>query len=419
MAAGRLQALRQDELIRHTAILFFGMMVVHVSNLAFQMLVSRRLPEVEYALLAAFLAALGIISYPLVGLTTGLGHYCSLLHQEKRTGDIRRLLWKWLGLTGAPALVFSLLAVIYHQPVAAFLYLDRAAPVIIAGAVLPAVFWFPVLTGAAQGLQMFGWNTASAILGALLKFMLGAGLVWLWYPACGWAMAGHSAGIYLSTGVLLFGLWLVLRRHAAGTDPLPSLRLYLGKSFIVQMSFAALMNADVILVKHFLPDDVAFPYAATLGRIVAFMPMAIAFAMFPKVSSSGVYSQAHRSIFLRSFLYTALCVAGAALVCLVFPALVLRVLFGIRDASAALIDLARMMTVAMSACALLNVTVQFLLAQRRFAGLVMTVFSCLLYLASARWYHESSMDIALAAIVFNGLALVTSLVAAFRLKPSA
>ena len=50
-----------DDLLRHTSILFSGMMVVHVCNMLFQMGVSRALPQEEYALLAAFLGGLAII----------------------------------------------------------------------------------------------------------------------------------------------------------------------------------------------------------------------------------------------------------------------------------------------------------------------------------------------------------------------
>ena len=49
------------DLLRHTGILFSGMMVVHVCNLVFQMAVGRVLPQAEYALLAAFLGALAIL----------------------------------------------------------------------------------------------------------------------------------------------------------------------------------------------------------------------------------------------------------------------------------------------------------------------------------------------------------------------
>lgn len=409
----RLTVLFADELLRHTAILFAGMMAVNVCNLVYQMAVSRALPETEYALLAAFLGTLAILSYPLATLTAGLGHYSSLLRQEDRSADVKRLLRKWLLLTGVPAFLLGATVVLFNGPVSGFLHLDRAAPVVIAGALLPALFWLPVLAGAAQGLQLFGWNSVSGIAGALLKLLLGAGLVWLWHPACGWAMLGHGAGIYLSTAVLAAGLVLVLRGGRKTAEPLPSLRFYLLQSFFVQIAFAVLMNADVVLVKHYLPEETGFAYAATLGRVVAFLPAAVAMAMFPKVASSGGGTAEHRKIFFRSFGYTALFVAAAAIVCLALPRLLLRILFGIQEASQSMIFLTRLMAGAMAASALLNTIVQFLLAQRRFKAALAVVLSAALYLMSVRLFHGSAEQIAIASAVFNLTALVVGLCALY------
>jgi Na+-driven multidrug efflux pump len=393
------------------------MMVANVCNLVYQMAVSRVLPKEEYALLAAFLGVLAIISYPLATLTTGLGRYSSLLRQEGRAGDIKRLLRKWMLLTGVPAFLLGAAVVVFNDPVAGYMHLDRAAPVVIAGVVLPALFWLPVLTGAAQGLQLFGWSSGSNIAGSMLKLMLGAGLVWFWHPSCGWAMVGHSAGICLSAAVLAAGLFLVLHGGNETSAALPSMRFYLLQSLFVQIGFAMLMNIDVVLVKHYLPDNTEFAYASTLGRIVAFLPMAVGMAMFPKVASSGGATAEHRKIFLHSFGYTAICVAAAALGCLVCPRLLLHILFGIRAASDSMVQLTRLMALAMAASALLNIVIQFLLAQHRFKETFAVVVSCLFYLLSAHFFHDTAPQIAVASGVFNVVALLAALYAVLRLKP--
>lgn len=411
----RTAALFKDDLLRHTAILFAGMAVVHVCNLVYQMVVIRSLPGKEYALLAAFLGVLAIISYPLSTLTTGLGRYSSLLCQQSRSGDVRRLLRKWLLLTGTPALLLGSVVIIFHGSVAGFLHLNRAAPVIIIGAVLPALFWLPVLTGAAQGMQLFGWCSASAIAGAFLKLMLGAGFVWFLHPACGWAMLGHGAGVYASAGILVVGLFLVLRGGVKTGESLPSLRFYLLQSFFVLTAFAVLMNADVVLVKHYLPGETGFAVTATLGRIVSFLSATVAVAMFPKVASSDGTTAAHRNIFFRSFGFTAGFIAVAAVGCFLFPRLLLHIL-GMRDVTASAVLLTRLMTVAMSASALLNVVVQFLLAQHRLKETIATVVSGLLYLLSAHFFHGTAGQIALSACVFNITALLAGLYAVLRLQ---
>ena len=410
-----------DELLRHTAILFAGMMVVNVCNLLYQMAVSRALHEKkgEYALLAAFLGVLAILGYPLSTLTAGLSHYSSLLHKEGRVGDVKRLLRKWLLLTGVPAFLLGVAVVLFNGPVAGFMQLNRFAPVVIAGAVLPALFWLPVLTGVAQGLQLFGWYSASNILGAVFRLLLGAGFVWFFYPACGWALLGHGTGIYVSAAVLLAGLYLALRGGTKTRLLLPSMRFYLLQSSFVLTAFAVLMNADVVLVKHYLPDNTEFAFASTLGRMVAWFSVAVAVAMFPKVASADGETAEHRRVFFNAFGYTALCVVAAAAGCFAMPRLLLHILFGIHDASASIVFLTRLMAAAMSASALLNVIVQFLLAQRRFKASVSVVFCALLYLLSVYFFHETASQVAVASGVFNTIALLAGLYAVLRLKPDA
>ena len=414
----RLAVLVTDDLLKHTAILFAGMMVVNVCNLAYQMVASRVLPEKEYALLAAFLGVLAIISYPLSTISTGLSHYCSLLQQEGRTGDVKRLLWKWLLLTGVPAFLLGTAVILFNRPVAGFVHLNRLAPVIVAGALLPAMFWLSVLAGVAQGLQLFGWSSASSIFGAFVRFLLGAGLIWFLYPACGWAMLGHGAGIYMSATVLAAGLFLVLRGGIKTGLSLPSMRFYLLQSFFVQIAFAVLMNADVVLVKHYLPDNTEFAYAATLGRIVAFLPMVVAIAMFPKVSSSGGATAEHHRIFFHSFGYTALFVTAAVIGCFLLPRLLLHILFGIAVPPDSLVLLTRLMALAMSASALLNVTLQFLLAQRRFKEAISVVFCALFYLLFVYFFHGTASQIAAEAGVCNTAALLAALSTVLWFRPA-
>ena len=84
----------RDELLRHSTILFSAMMAVHVCNVVFQMAVGRALSKEEYTLLAAFLGLLAMIQRPLATLGIAVSHYSSLLQQDDRIGDVKRLLQK-------------------------------------------------------------------------------------------------------------------------------------------------------------------------------------------------------------------------------------------------------------------------------------------------------------------------------------
>ncbi|HAS83948.1 MAG TPA: hypothetical protein DCS43_15035 [Verrucomicrobia bacterium] len=382
------------------------------------MAVSRGLSGEEYTLLTAFMGVLVIISLPLSTLSNGFSHHTSLLVQSGRTGDVRRLLTKWLLLAGIPSVLSGGIAIIWNAPLAALLHLDRAEPVIIVGAALPALFWLAVLVGAGQGLQLFGWCSSATIGGALVRLGLGAGFVWFVYPACGWAMLGHSLGIYTAAFVLLPGLWQVLRPSRSTGQRLPSMRFYLLQCVFIQSAYAILMNADVILVKHFLPDDTDFAYAATLGRLVAFLPGAIVMAMFPKVASYGAGNTDQHRIFLKAFWGTALMVMVSILGCVLFPRLFLRIIYGMKTPSDTLIQMVAALALVMGFSAMLNVVLQYLLAQRRFRIGWIPVICAGAYIGGVVWRHTSSWDIMVAAGVGNLIAVVACLIVACQRPPS-
>lgn len=400
---------QSDELIRHSVILFAGMAVVHVCSLVYQMAVSRALPAEEYALLAAFFGVLVVLQLPLSSMTAAVGHYSSLLSREGRAGDVRRLVVKWMAVAGVPAVLLALAGLVFSSRLAVFLHLERAEPVIIAAITLPALFLLPVLGGAVQGIQQFGWQAASGMLGALVRLALGAGFVWFLYPACGWAMLGHGLGAYTAVAVLLAGLLVRMDRSSVTGSALPSMRFFILQSFLIQAAYALLMTADVVLVKHFLPEDTQFAYAATLGRLVVFLPGAIVVAMFPKVSSRGGTTVAQRDVFRHSLAYTAACAALAVAGCVLFPRLLLRVLFGIADADGDLIRMTVLMAVVMGINALLNVAVQFLLACRRFLMASAILVAAVVYIGASQLFHASSLPIALLAGGANLLALIVLL----------
>lgn len=400
----------RDDLFRHASLLFFASVVTSLGNVGFQMVVGRTLPETEYALLATFLALFAIVSRPLGTLTTGMSHYTSLLRKEGREQSVRRLLFKWILLAGGSGAVLSLCCALFAQRIATFFHLERVAPVYVSAIALPALFVGPVLAGVLLGAQKFLWSAIAGIVSAFMRVLMGALFVLLVYKASGWALAGHVGSRYVFLALCFCGLLPLMRRKERDSDKLPSLKLFLFKCFVIQTSVAVLMTGDVVLVKHFIPTNTDFAYAATLGRIVAFMAASVVLAMFPKVSSEGEFTQRHKQIYLRSLLYSVVIVMGSLLICLVFPREAHRLLFHIENPSEALLGLTRGMAVAMAFATFLNINVYMLLAQRRFRHLLVAVACAAAYLVSAYFFHSSPFSIVKASLGANLVAFgVTTL----------
>lgn len=406
-----------NELNRHISILFSGAMVVHVLNTVYQMAVSRALPKEEYALLAAFLGMLVIIQRPISTLTATLSHYSSLMTFERREGDVFRLARKWGLRMGGAGLMLAAATLIFRAELAEMFHLSRDEPVIIAALTLPALFMLPALNGTIQGLQRFGWNIGSGISGAVARVTLGAGFVWFVHPACGWAMLGHGLGAYVSTSLLGLGILYVTFKGTRTATKLPSMRHFITHSFFIQMAYAVLMTADVILVKHFFPEQDNFAFAATLGRLVIFLPGSIVTAMFPKVAAEGKTSHAQNRVFFHSLGLTGACVLISITSCLLFPGLLTHILFGMPNPSASTRLMIASMAIAMGLSAMLNVTMLFMIAQRAFKPAMIVIACALAYLAIAILWHPTIWHIIFASALANGsafLALLACLILRLR-----
>ena len=404
--------LRRDELFCHAMLLFMASMVTHVCNVGYQMIVSRALSPSEYALLATFLSLFMIVTRPLGTLSTATTHYTSLLVLEGRSGAVKRLMWKWIYIAGIPSLICSAVCIVFARQIAEFFHLKRVAPIVVSAAALPALFLLPVAGGALRGMQQFGWAAVASIVGATGRVAIGAGFVILLYPACGWALLGHAGGLYLTLFVSVVAMMLLITRLPADKGILPSFRLYLIQCFFIQFGLALLMTGDIVFVKHFLPLETDFAYAATLGRMVVFLTGAITLAMFPKVSSTGTFTRKHRQIYLRGLAYSSFFIAGSLLACYVIPQYLHRFLFSIATPSPELISLTRWMAVVMSMSILLSINVSLLLAQRRFRAAAIVVVSALLYFGGVQLFHGSAHSIVAVSGAANliGLLVTTTLI---------
>ncbi|MEI6892282.1 MAG: glycosyltransferase [Pontiella sp.] len=400
--------LRRDSLFCHAMMLFMASMVANVCNVAFQMVVVRALSPMDYALLATFLSLFAIVARPLGTLATATTHYTSLLMQEGRSGTVKRLVRKWLLIAACPSIVCSAICIVFARQIAASFNLERVAPVVVSAAALPALFLTPVIGGALRGMQQFGWSAVASVAGAVGRVCIGAALVLLLFPACGWALLGHVGGAYINLLISLVVLFVLIVRFTPDHEKLPSFRLYLFQCFFIQFGMALLMNGDMVFVKHFLPAETDFAKAATLGRMVVFLTASITMAMFPKLSSAGKFTKKHRQIYLRGVAYTSLFLLGSFLICVFFPHFLHRFLFRVLEPSPELIAQTRWMAVVMGITVLLGVNNSLLLAQRRFKAASIVVISALLYYGGVQIFHANTFEIIAVAGGANLLGLVVT-----------
>ena len=227
--------------------------------------------------------------------------------------------------------------------------------------ILAMTFFMPVICAPLGGIQAFGWASVSGMSWGVVRLIVGATLVYFVAASAKWALVGHGVGVIASVGIAMAGLWVILRNSLPTDQALPSTQSYLWRTIVVMACFAFLMNADILIVKHyFSPDQSGFyARAGTIGRMIVFLPMPIAGALFPKTVSDGATSAQHSRLLWKALFYTAIIIFPAAFACTLFPQLPLGVLYHDWQPDAAMCRLVRCTIWAMSPLGLAFIIMNF------------------------------------------------------------
>jgi O-antigen/teichoic acid export membrane protein len=384
----------QEGLFRHSALLFAFSQLANACNVVFHVILGRALSNDEYGIMSAMLGIMLAIGTPLEALRLASAHFAGRANIQGEPGAVKRLIRKWavrLALVALPVAVVGFAGAPHFMR---YFHLDSPLPLWITVLGVIGTLFVPLLAGCLQGLQAF--ISLSAALQGLSFIRLGVGvaLVYLVSRTAVSGVAGHVIGVYVATGVGLFALWRLLRGLDDGTMATKGVGLYAIKSLAMLAGFAMIMNVDVILVRHYLPESAGlFSYGATIGRTIVFLPMPIAFALFPKVVSSGEMTLATRTLLLKGLAMVVALVGAGVVGCLLFPWLPLKILYGKAEPEA--MHNVRIMMMALAPMSITYILMNFEIAQHRFRCAPWLLVCAAAYLGGVALFHESVNQIVL------------------------
>lgn len=366
----RLRALLARPGLRQGAVMFAATSLANVLDYAYNVAMGRLLSTDGYGVLVALQAALQIASVSLVVVRTVTARYAAgflARAQLARAGAFFRGALRTMALWGAAA---ALLLGLLSGPVARLLQIPTVAPVLVMAAALLPLIIKPVIGGALQGLQKFTALGALQVAHAAFRLLLGVLLVKLGLDAVG-ALAALPVG---TVGTVLLGLALlggVLWRRTGTAHQVPTADLtrYAGATVVGLVSFAALVNMDALVVKHYFSPMEAGYYsmAVTLGKIVIFLPAAFAVVLFPKSAERHVQHRDSSRLLRLSLAVTLLPCAGLTAAYFAAPGFILQSVFGAENPFAG--PVLGLVALAMTGYALVNVWLNYFLSVER-AGFV-------------------------------------------------
>ena len=240
-------------------------------------------------------------------------------------------------------------------------------------------------------MQRFGWMAVSSNGWTLIRLIVAIPLVWK--IACTEvALAAHLFGVLICIWVGIRALCRTLPNPEPTGQPLDRIGGYFFGSLSALFFYSILMNADIVMVKIFFPDEVAYgsyAQASVIGRTIVFLSQPIAGALFPKVVAREGLSKESLSALLRALALSILLVGGIAGIFSLFPQLPLGILFGEFQPSEELTHTVRWVIWAMTPLSLVFLTMNFELAQNRFASLVPLGIFATIFVAGFSVYHPT------------------------------
>jgi O-antigen/teichoic acid export membrane protein len=387
-------------------IVFIGIGAANVGNYLFHLISARALGPASYADLAALVALAGLVALPLGGLQAAVARDVALLAAYGAEHAVAARIRRALLLAGIAGVCGTILCVAAATVVQRVLDIESLAAVVLAGVLTAPAFLTPIAWGWAQGLQRFVALSVSVAAGPVVRVVLVAILL-----AGGLSVAGAmTATVFAAATSVFIPLWL-LRRFLAQPAEIPRLDVRRVVRRVVPviaglLAITALTTIDVVVAKSVLSEHEAGIYGAAslIGRVILYLPVAVATVLLPKVAARSTLRQASDDILAGSLAVTAAFCTIGTLVYALAPNFVVGLAFGSSFDDAA--PLLWLFGLAMSGYSLLNVLLFYHLARgdRRFSWLL--IAGAVVEAAAFVLFHSSARELIVVSAVTAALLLV-------------
>ena len=341
-----------------------------VFMVATQVVANRWMEPVEYGVWFTLLRIYLLMSIPSAGLQIIFAQQAAAAVSDRQHHELARTVRATLQGTFLLWLLMALVAWIGQREWVSQLRITNPAALWATVLIGLASLWSPVVRGILQGQQSFSGLGWVLILDGVGRFLAIAVILVLGGQAAG-GMIGALIGQVASLGLGAWWILRLLREPGERVAWRPWLRrvapLTLGIGGIQFMS-----NADVVFIQGVFAAEKAevaacgYMPAAMIGLALLTFTTPLAAVMFPKVARSAALAQDTRAVRL-ALGATALLGGLAALACMVFPSLPLRIIYFTKPQYWAAAPLVPWFAWCLLPLVLANVLIGNLLARERFA----------------------------------------------------
>ncbi len=307
--------------------MFVATITANACNYIYQIIMGNALGD-NFVELSSLLSILYIVSVPANSVQNIMTRYVSKYKAKGMEKEISWLIRRTLLLIIAAGIGLFIAILAISPLIRDFLSLGSGLPIFIIALAAALALIVPVGAGPLQGLQRFYLLGAQSVAGAVTKLLMAVLLVALGFGVAG-AVGGAAMGLAVSAVISFTPIRSYLSEKGTRVD-IGEVWRYTIPSTIAVLCFTVITQVDVIFAAHYLPKDLASAYSAAsmLGKIILFLPGAIAAVMFPRISDAHAKRKETARILRRSILLTAILSGIVALVYVIAPEFILQLLYG-------------------------------------------------------------------------------------------
>jgi O-antigen/teichoic acid export membrane protein len=286
--------LMRHDVVRNNAIFLAGSVAAGFFGYAFHFIVGRMLGPTSYAVVAAAIAGLYLLTLPALAIQLVAARFASLASAHGNLGGVRPLLRQVNGLGLLIGGAIAVIVIAGGHAVALFLQLASTQVVVVLAISAMLGLLVSGTRGVLQGLRRFYALSANVMLDTGTRIVVAVALLLSGLGPIG-AVLALTAGPALAYGQSFLLLRGLPARSPEPPIPLGQVLRYAAPVAVAVGGVTYLFNVDVLLAKHFLTPHAAGLYAAgsVLGRVVYFLGLTVAGVMFPEVAARHARDEAH------------------------------------------------------------------------------------------------------------------------------
>lgn len=371
----------------------------------YHLLMGRMLGPVDYGLLASLISLIYLLGIPTTTLNLVLVKFVSSFKGKKDFSAIAYL-FRITAKKVLPVSLFFLLVFLILTPfIAKFLHLPALFPFVLILLTSFSSIFLTINRSFLQGLLRFGHFSFSSFLEPFLKLVLGFFLV-LW----GFKINGALFGLVIGALVCYVYTFIPLRSIFKKEKALCKLEYqeifrFVLPVFFSTLAFTSLFTTDLILVRHFLPEQSGFYAAlANLGKIIFFINGSIISISFPLISERYSNGSNYHHLLWLSFFSIFLISAVISIFYFLFPFLMINLLYGRQYLS--VVSLLGFFGIFLSFYSLCFLMVNFFLSVGKTKAVVMPLVAALAQIILICFFHQNLWEIILISVFLLALLLI-------------